>query len=266
MKYTIFFFFSVLFSIQLIAQCEDFNAEIIGHNPVCHDYSDGKIEVIPFGGSEPYEWTIYDEDGVPMIIVDGVENMLLYGWYYITITDSLGCVYLDSIELINPDEVTFEYTLIEPTEPDGCDGFAEVDTVYGYQGDYSNISIIWFPDGPAGIGEWTFEDMCANDYTIYINDDFGCTGVVGFTAGSLSIDTNIKPDDIVIYSSNQGYWINNKSDLYFTFTLVDLTGKIIESNLVSPGITHYTATNLNGVFIYEFLSLTGERITGKLKI
>jgi len=265
MKKIVFLLLVGLIATVGFAQCEDFEVEITGMNPTCHDFSDGGIYLVPAGGTLPYEIEIMDVFGDIFLTGPGGEiNVFASGWYYITVTDSLGCVYVDSVELINPDPVLYEYTVIAPSAPGECDGFAEVDTVYGFQGDYSMISVIWYPGGPFGIGEFTFPSMCANTYTIYVMDEIGCMGTVTYSSGSLVGYPELISASINLYFANGSYWISNSKQENYIVELYDLSGKLVYSVAGSDGLLQLENTNLKGVYLYKIYNQIGELNRGKL--
>ena len=62
----------------------------------CNSYCDGQLIATAFDGTLPYtyDWTTSNGTG-PFPNNDTIEN-LSYGWYYLTVTDDLGCTFSDS--------------------------------------------------------------------------------------------------------------------------------------------------------------------------
>lgn len=255
----------LLISISAHTQCEDLEVEVIGVHPICYGFCDGAVLVDVIVAAFPADVSVKDFLGNEVDAGPGTEEyMLCDGWYYISVVDSLGCVFTDSVELINPDPVTFEFTVIDPSEPGLCDGFASVDTVYGFQGDDSEISIIWMPDGPAGIGAWFFEDMCANSYSIYISDAFGCVGIETYAAGSLVSMPNYLPLQLVFVSKNGGYRIESSENETLIMKIYNVQGQLVKILPLNRGTTYLQADDLKGIHLYQITNLSGKVLTGKL--
>lgn len=187
MKYILIFFFSIgIWNISK-AQCDDFTMSISASHPTCYNFNDGDIDLTISGGTSPYHVTITDENGT---IWNGGKksNNLGPGWYFILITDSNGCEIYDSIQLINPPQMIAQVQLTDPSFVGACDGVALVDTVLHYQGDYTQIGYFWSPGGPMGTGENLKTNLCDANYTLTINDAYGCSITESLAVGSVSVD------------------------------------------------------------------------------
>jgi len=253
-------------AISGISQCEDMEVEVIGVNPTCHNFCDGAVYIDVLVAALPAEVSVMDSLGnVFYALPGGAMHILCDGWYYISVIDSLGCVFEDSVELINPDPIVVEYTVIPPSEPGACDGLGTVDTVYGYQGDYAAIYISWSPDGPAGIDAWFFEDMCANTYLVFAGDEFGCTGVEEFSVGSLVSLPEKTPVDVTLIQKNNLLEIINFQQEIGRIEIYNLAGELIMHQILTLGTTEINMTHLSGVFIYKISLNNEEVLTGKLK-
>ena len=74
--------------------------------PSCFGYTDGSISTTVTGGLPPYEynWSAPGNPTTPVI------TDVAAGWYYITVTDDFDCVYSDSTELLQPDQLVASIT------------------------------------------------------------------------------------------------------------------------------------------------------------
>src|SRR5690606_10234597 len=80
-------------------------------------------------------------------------NNLTGGWYYITVNLGLNCIVQDSVELWNPDEIIPSVITSNVLCYGDATGFAVIDTVVGWQGNYGNLAFFWNPTvGQQGIG------------------------------------------------------------------------------------------------------------------
>lgn len=257
--------FLFLFSQAIIgiSQCEDMDVDVVGVNPTCHDFCDGAVFIDVVVAAFPAEVTVTDSLGDEVYALPGSGwNFLCEGWYYISVVDSLGCVYSDSVELFNPDLIVIEYTIIPPSAPGICDGLVEIDTITGYQGDYEDIGVFWFPGGDES---FIYEDMCAGNYTITVNDVLGCTGVGEFSIGSLA-QISVYPEVMVdLLMKNETYFLLiSNAEFPLLFNCFDMTGKLMETTPFENGWNAITAQPC-GVYMYQLLGNNGEMITsGKI--
>jgi hypothetical protein len=161
---------------------------LVGHDPICHNYSDGAITISTSGGNGTLTFTITDSTGT---IINsrpgGTENALLGRfWYYVEVTDDSACYLIDSVYLVNPPPISAQISFINPTSLGACDGIASVDTIINNQGNYYNIAFFWSPGGPRGIGENIKDDLCNDFYELTIIDDYGCDYYEEIVSGSAS--------------------------------------------------------------------------------
>lgn len=139
------------------------NTSFILKNPLCYSDSNGSIDMIPSGGSAPYTfaWSngaiTEDQTNVPA------------GNYIVTITDSRGCVKVDSARLIEPSQI---YTS-GFTKNVSCfgknDGFIDI-TAYGGTLPYG----FHWSSGPSteDIG-----NLAGGSYIVTVTDANGCLAV-----------------------------------------------------------------------------------------
>ncbi len=152
---------------------------VVANNPSCYGFSDGSATVGTLIGLEPITYT-----WVPENPVEGATyNSMSAGVYEVYAVDAAGCVDTLIFELLQPDSIYAELSLIDPICFGDPTGIAVVDSVYNAQGNLDNITFIWTPDpaGVTGVGADSSYQLPADDYTLTINDDFGCSSVVSFT-------------------------------------------------------------------------------------
>lgn len=257
---------TLITSINGVTQCEDVVVEIIGVNPNCTDFCDGAVLVDVIMAEFPVAVSILNSEGLELYAGPGTEEYTLCpGWYFVNVIDNAGCEVVDSVELINHDPITFDYTVIPPSAPGLCDGYGEVDTVYGWQGDYAAISISWVPDGPVGIAAWVFEDMCANAYTLAVGDEWGCTGVQTFSIGSLASLPSISEPAVTLFVQQGGYYLS--IDIVhepFVYKCFDLRGALVDTFILNTGY-NLIRNQTNGCYIYQVCDHAGRILTtGKI--
>ncbi len=105
----------------------DFDVSVSKIDITCHGANNGVAEVIIFEGISPYTFAWSTSDTIDSI------NGLAPGTIYVTVTDSVGCVELDSITIIEP-LLILDTTLL---------AICSDDSIY-LQGAYQNSSGVYF--------------------------------------------------------------------------------------------------------------------------
>lgn len=157
--------------------------DILFNEPTCFGFSDGSItvNVTDPTGDEVIEIT--DTDGT--LLNEGgsnTANTLNSGWYYFSVDLGDGCALSDSIELLDPPQLNVQLNVQDPQCYGDKTGYAIVDTVYNWQGDWDEVVYIWAPDPPdiSGVGSDSIYDLTDGEYTLTINDGNGCSRVFDF--------------------------------------------------------------------------------------
>lgn len=242
-------------SINLIhAQCDDFEVEVTFSHPSCQYFSDGNINGTAMGGTEPYLFEISNSDGD--VLVDIGMPILSAGWYYIYVEDAIGCVFYDSVELIDPAPLLIEdMDLIDPSAEGVCDGSISINEV---SGDYEYISYYWLPDpdGISGIGANVMDDACAGNYTVFLNSDIGCTNVYEdlIIGEHLSIASNAL-DEIEVRIINGKMMIQNDQNDKLVFQLFTINGQDVLSDVLQTGENSFQLKS--GIYILAISDTNG---------
>lgn len=138
----------------------------------CFGVCDGAVDVDAIGGTLPYgySWvTVPGSSGVGA--VDSLSG-LCAGFYEITVTDANGCTSTpDTVEVVEPPQITVSITGTDPSCYDLCDGSAVATPGGGTPG----YNLVWTPAPGAGQGTTTPSGMCAGTYTLDVTDSQGCT-------------------------------------------------------------------------------------------
>lgn len=152
-------------------------------NPVCHNGSDGEIDITIVNGNAPYtyEWT----DGATIISNNEDIDNLSPGDYTVLVTDDAGCSYSESFEVENPGEIlaAVSQTGISCLGNDG-----EIDlSISGGQEPYT---VTWTgPDGYTGTGQ-SIAGLEIGTYYFDIVDANMC-------AGSDSVELELIPSIVL---------------------------------------------------------------------
>ncbi|NOQ74200.1 MAG: T9SS type A sorting domain-containing protein [Crocinitomix sp.] len=265
MKNSLLIICFALFANLSWSQCDGFEMTVIFQNPTCHYFTDGSITITASGGTAPLVFAVQDSLGNELFPgPSGTGNCLASGCYSVMVTDAIGCVLTDTVCLINPDPITVDLIITDPTYPGACDGIVIADTVYGYQGAYESIGYYWTIPGATITSEVT--DVCAGEYNVTINDEIGCSGVFDFALGSLAeIPMNAIPDIEVFTNRKKGELIvqdNYLNDL--NIKLLNLAGHVVFDAEINSQNAVYSPDLKPGVYIYTVASNQAIVKTGKL--
>lgn len=247
------------------AQCDDFEVEIDFTNPDCYDMGNGHIH-LSVDGVDPFTIDITNAEGEKENSGDsGSANFIEGGWYYIYVEDGEGCTFIDSVEIIEPAEITIDLTTIAAVDFDECDGMASVDTVYNYQGSYEAISYDW-SSTPEDVDEVT--DLCPEvGVILQVEDSAGCFITTSFEVGALASINSHNLGAISVFINPQTGELNIRENQFqnVELTLFNLAGETVFSNLINDQSVVLTPMLENGVYLYT-ITHQGENIqTGKLK-
>ena len=140
-----------------------------GYNVSCFRATDGYAFVIPTGGTPPYSFT-----WSTAATTDSIHN-LAAGNYYVTITDTNGCVKLDSISLSEPDSLVI--SSLADTFPSGdnirCHGASDGSINSLVVGGTSPYTFVWSTSPTDTLAD--ISGLSVGSYSVTVTDDNGCT-------------------------------------------------------------------------------------------
>ncbi|MDA8858002.1 hypothetical protein N9I30_01475 [Flavobacteriales bacterium] len=136
-----------------------------GFNVSCNNSTDGSVNVSANGGNAPYT---YSADG-SFWLADSTFLNVGSGWYTVYSQDANECILIDSVEIIAPDELDPNITILNTVTCSGANDGALASIVQGGAGSYSYLwSNLGVNDSIAGLSEGL--------YFIEVTDFNGCTG------------------------------------------------------------------------------------------
>lgn len=154
----------------------------------------------PSGGTSPVMWLWSNGETTPNSI-----NDLSSGIYGLTILDNIGCSIIKEYDLTIPSDAANVFIESIEHETSGCDAVVEIsgfnDVNLHLTGDNgTNINIDMTGDA------YTFNDLCAGNYTLFITDINNCQNEINFEIYSCSPITISDPKiiDPTDCSSNDG--------------------------------------------------------------
>ncbi len=143
--------------------------------PACAGGCDGAATVSPSGGIAPftYEWSPDPIAGDSSNTVSG----LCAGTYTVAIGDSVGCVTLVDVLIVEPVAISANAQITPVTCNGACDAVIEL----GATGGTGQLDYFWTPDPGPGQGTDSVFALCPGDWSVTITDDNGCDTSYTFT-------------------------------------------------------------------------------------
>ncbi|MBL0343018.1 MAG: SprB repeat-containing protein [Bacteroidetes bacterium] len=133
-------------------------------NPLCNAICSGEIQVFAQGsGTLFYQWPQIPGAGSAMV------SGLCAGTYSVIITDSAGCISMDSVTISEPPPILFDLLTTTTTCPGACSGSVSVipfDTIpytFSWPGFVSSSPILG--------------GLCTGSYTVIVTDPQGCSAI-----------------------------------------------------------------------------------------
>lgn len=237
--------------------------EIIFNNPTCHGFSDGSITINLDDVADDITFEIRDElDSLLNEDNSNTANTLSGGWYYLSVTSESGCFGMDSIFLTDPLPLEIDLTLSDVLCYGDSSGWARVDEVLNFQGDYDAISYFWAPNpfGDEGIGADSAWALSAGEYSLTVNDENGCSESVTFTINQPDsirfVEFGYDPAYCRLYNYQSGNGIvfaaasGGTPDFDYVWTNIETGDSVVNSTWggLNPGTYVCGITDANGCY------------------
>ncbi|MFO8001439.1 MAG: SprB repeat-containing protein [Marinilabilia sp.] len=152
----------------------------------CYGEEDGLLRIAPDGGWGDYRLRLGDGKFVSSPVFDGLGN----NKYAISVKDSAGIVYSDSIEVTQPDSLQVTVSSTDDVNCyKGSDGAINLEISGG------NLSYLVSPDGEEWHKGTTVDGLTKGSYSAHVKDTVGCSLVLE------PVEIN-QPDEIVLSDSS----------------------------------------------------------------
>lgn len=173
----------------VVAEPTQIDANVQFTDITCNNQNNGTATSLPFGGTPGYTivWnTVPAGAPIPGNPIFGLSA----GQYFVTVTDSKGCVDRDTISITNPLLIDVNATAISSSCQTNCDGQATANPTGGVGG----YSYLW---SSGDFTQTTTATLCPGNYTVTVTDSNGCS-ITDQVTISPSIVINIITDTVGI--------------------------------------------------------------------
>lgn len=204
----------------------------------CNGDNDACIDAAVSGGTPPY---LYAWSHGP-----ATEDVcgLSAGWYTFTVTDSKGCVYLDSAQIIQPDSLSLTTTQVDVT----CNGFNNGSATVNVTGGTPAYSYDWVGTGQTNA---TAANIFAGNYTIIVTDANTCINSIAIVITEPTDSITLTIDnvtDVLCNGTSTGAVSVSTFGGTPTYTYLWTNGGGTNEDLstASAGVYTLTVTDANG--------------------
>lgn len=176
---------------QLITEPGAITASVIVTDASCFGSADGAIDYIPSGGSTPYSY-LWSNAATTQDL-----SALAAGVYSVVLTDSAGCVRMDTFTVNAPGAMSLSHTSTNVSCGGGSDGSIDL-TVTGGSPAYA---FIW----SNGQVSEDISGLNAGTYTVTVTDQQGCTALDSATISEpVALALTLDSTDVLCNGSNDG--------------------------------------------------------------
>jgi len=208
----------------------------IKHN-ICHDGEEGYVSLNAHGGIPPY--SISWNTGENNFVLENLSN----GIYSYTITDFKNCKYIDSVEILSPLALTYNFDTLSNIR---CFGENNGIISITVQGGTPPYSIIWNTNDTS----FFLNNLPSNTYYFTITDNSNCTlidsiTIIEPTKLNVSIDTII---NLKCFGDNDGKIIINANGGSPPYTFIIENLNIVQDSGIFTNLA-------NGLYIIKVIDI-----------
>jgi hypothetical protein len=226
---------------------QELNLTLTSNGPTCFGDSNGSANALATGGNGGYTYFWITTQTTPTIT--GLSN----GVYFVTVTDQKGCATMEAIQLLSPDEIEIDFTIVN----ESCDGTGNGGItatvsggVGGYTYDWEDVNL---PDIDV------VSNLTSGDYTLQVTDSNGCTNEA---TASVSSDANIT---LEVYGNDIS--CNGKSDGIAWVEVSGGSGNYTYNWNIAGGAQNDTIINLSaGTYSVIVSDPSGCSVSGSVTI
>ncbi|HXK80777.1 MAG TPA: T9SS type A sorting domain-containing protein [Bacteroidales bacterium] len=176
----------------IVAQPEELQSSIIKNDVQCFGESNGVIDLIVEGGTEPYEYLWSNGE-----TTEDISNLEI-GTYQVTISDFHGCETTNSVEITEPDELIISIDNITNVS---CFGFNNGSATVNVTGGTPPYYYEW----SNGINSQNITELVAGNYSLTVTDAHNCIAEISCEItepSEIVIDYSI--EDVLCFGESNG--------------------------------------------------------------
>lgn len=198
-----------------------------GFGVSCPNGDDGSIDLSLTGGIAPV--TASWSNGPTGLQLDN----LIPGDYVVTLTDQVGCIFIDTFQLTAPPELLIDFAVQSPGCFDGRDGSITILSIQGGAEPYTlginNVPTQLIDTFPVTIGQ-----LQAGDYNLEVSDVNGCvTEEDANLPAPLPLDVDLGPDVTISFGDSTIINAIHNSTALDTFVWTPATFMLTPDSLIS---------------------------------
>ena len=144
----------------IITQPVLLTAALVQTDVSCSGGNNGEAIVTPIGGIIPYTYLWSNSDA------DSIAELLVAGNYGVTVTDNLGCTYIDSVTITEPQPLNFNFSQTNVS----CNGLSDGQTSVIVTGGSLPYSYSWSNGDTDSLNT----GIVAGTYILTVTDNQGC--------------------------------------------------------------------------------------------
>jgi len=211
----------------------------------CASGADGALSAVVSGGTAPYTYLWNTSDTAADI------SNLTVGTYTLTVTDTNGCQFSESIDLTQPGGMSVESVVTPPL----CFGSSDAAISLTITGGTMPYSYLW----NTGSTVSNISNIAAGEYSVTITDNAGCKALQNFTVENPELLTLDLGDDIVL-CQGQSYALDvTIDDLGANYQWTSTNGFSSTAavvDLTDDGIYTLAITNSNGCIATDSITIS----------
>ncbi len=191
--------------------------------PTCHGDSDGTATATAIGGTPPYSYAWDDPASQQTQTAIGLAS----GTYGVSVTDSDGCVAVQTVQVTEPTAVDIVVDQVQDAEG-GPTGLISI-TVSGGVGNYSYE---WLLNGAFYSNEEDISGLGAGEYQLTVTDQVGCSQELTVLIELLDADEERELERRITVAPNPTsgrvfLHLDLGREVAISFSVFDLSGKVV---------------------------------------
>ncbi|MEM9548451.1 MAG: T9SS type A sorting domain-containing protein [Bacteroidota bacterium] len=163
--------------IVFIDEPENVTFDLTASELICYGDDNGIVEVNNVMGTAPFKYQL--NGGIPDTLAEFIG--LTGGEYEVTVIDSLGCVFMQEINVNEPDSLILEIEIIEALV---CEGDSSAVVQLEEQ---NGVGQITYSIDQMFNFSGMFENLGEGEYLASVTDSLGCTTEIGFELQEISL-------------------------------------------------------------------------------